>query len=113
MQKNTVNKIRFKCEAKLRGGFYVDPEAKLSFIIHIYGGYLKLVPLVRWTCGHEALLGFDFISNLLGSVMMDCAIKSMIPWTFLANLDSNEISDKSVPTPSVEPQGGRNLFFEC
>ncbi|XP_010514511.1 PREDICTED: 60S ribosomal protein L7-3-like isoform X2 [Camelina sativa] len=29
--------IRFKREAKLKGGFYVDPEAKLLFIIRIHG----------------------------------------------------------------------------
>ncbi|GAU49210.1 hypothetical protein TSUD_260600, partial [Trifolium subterraneum] len=29
--------IRLKREAKLRGGFYVDPEAKLLFIIRIRG----------------------------------------------------------------------------
>jgi len=29
--------IRLKREAKLKGGFYVDPEAKLLFIIRIRG----------------------------------------------------------------------------
>ena len=29
--------IRLKREAKLKGGFYVDPEAKLLFIVRIRG----------------------------------------------------------------------------
>ncbi|CAL0299875.1 unnamed protein product [Lupinus luteus] len=43
---------------------------------------------------------------------MACASKSMIPWTFLANLDSNKINDKSVPTTLVEPQGGKKSFLQ-
>jgi len=34
--------IRLKREAKLKGGFYVDPEAKLLFIIRIRGYVLML-----------------------------------------------------------------------
>ncbi|KAM5546704.1 hypothetical protein ABKV19_006387 [Rosa sericea] len=29
--------VRLKCEARLKGGFYVKPESKLSFIIRIHG----------------------------------------------------------------------------
>ena len=29
--------IRLKREAKLKGGFYVEPEAKLMFVIRIRG----------------------------------------------------------------------------
>ena len=34
--------IRLKREAKLKGGFYVDPEAKLLFIVRIRGYVLML-----------------------------------------------------------------------
>ncbi|KAL0007247.1 hypothetical protein SO802_008749 [Lithocarpus litseifolius] len=36
-KKNEKELIRLKREAKLKGGFYVDPEAKLLFIIRIRG----------------------------------------------------------------------------
>ena len=35
--------IRLKREAKLKGGFYVDPEAKLLFIIRIRGYVVDLL----------------------------------------------------------------------
>lgn len=38
--------IRLKREAKLKGGFYVDPEAKLLFIIRIRGYVFSVYLLV-------------------------------------------------------------------
>lgn len=38
--------IQLKREAKLKGGFYVDPEAKLLFIVRIRG-YVIIV-MLRW-----------------------------------------------------------------
>jgi len=35
--------ISLKREAKLKGGFYVDPEAKLLFIIRIRGYVILLL----------------------------------------------------------------------
>jgi hypothetical protein len=38
--------IRLKREAKLKGGFYVDPEAKLLFIIRIRGYAVYGIPMI-------------------------------------------------------------------
>jgi len=38
--------IRLKREAKLKGGFYVDPEAKLLFIIRIRGYVIYCIALI-------------------------------------------------------------------
>lgn len=35
--KQEADLIRLKREAKLKGGFYVEPEAKLMFVIRIRG----------------------------------------------------------------------------
>ena len=39
--------IQLKREAKLKGGFYVDPEAKLLFIVRIRG-YVFIVTFYRF-----------------------------------------------------------------
>ncbi len=44
--------IRLKREAKVKGGFYVEPEAKLAFVMRIRG-LNKIHPKVwRW-CRHQ------------------------------------------------------------
>lgn len=44
-EKNQEELIRLKREAKLKGGFYVNPEAKLLFIVRIrgYGSVFVLI----------------------------------------------------------------------
>jgi len=40
---NQKKLIRLKCEAKLKGGFYVDPEAKFLFIIIVIDPKLRII----------------------------------------------------------------------
>ena len=63
--------IQLKREAKLKGGFYVDPEAKLLFIIRIRGYALKLFIFVD-TFTFILMCWFSFLFTLELSVSMLC-----------------------------------------
>ncbi len=46
-RKTERNLIRMRRQAKNAGNFYVEPEAKLAFVVRIRGCVIALLPFVR------------------------------------------------------------------
>lgn len=47
--------VQLKREARLKGGFYVSPEAKLLFVVRIRG-YGSVSSLCRFSCNAQVLI---------------------------------------------------------